>query len=320
MHLRYGFEAPIGRTEQFYAQIDNKLKQVMQIAKEHSCKALISTGDILDKSSGYQLPQISAIGDKLLELNRVFSKGILSVLGNHDTLWASRDYKPQSFYGYLVRHGLIKDIVEAPFEADSYTITGVDFTNDTATLKKEIKELDAQHKNLIMVLHTHLVPTEAQRIPFGECYTYQEITQGLKNTAMIIAGHLHKGFPVETITNDTGSKITIINQWGFTRLARDYYSVSGKHTPQVVIIDTDSIHTPLTIDLQVEPFDKTFIQKDLDRETETQKSLAEFVCKASSVKVDNQNIDAGGIPESIRSRVLYYINKAENAKNTATYN
>lgn len=306
IHLRYGFEAPAGRTEQFYEQIDNKLRQVIDIAKEYDCKGLISTGDILDKSADYKFAQIAGNADKLKEIKTHFELGIMSVAGNHDLLWASRDYKENSFYGYLVRHNLIQDIATTPIKLNEYTLAGIDYTPDFKTLKDELLELDKKHKKLIMVIHAHLIPNEAQKLPFGDFITYDSITKGLSNTEMIIAGHLHKGYP---IAQHNG--ITIINQWSFTRLARDYYSISGKHTPQVVIIDTDSLHKPVTIDLKVADFDSTFIKKELDKEYNIQHNLNEFVCNANNVADSATANNINNIPLELKEIVEYYLNKAE---------
>ena len=307
MHLRYGFETPTGRTEQFFSQIDNKLAQVIAIAKQYDCKGLISTGDMLDKATNYQFKSVKGIQDKLKELKAHFELGILSIVGNHELLWASRDYKKETFYQHLINHGYIHDIAENPIKVGEYTLGGIDFTTDLNKLKAELKELDKKHKKLIVVLHAHLVPDESQRIPFGEYLTYDTIANGLENTEMIIAGHLHKGFPIKQVKG-----ITFINQWSFTRLSRDYYAVSGQHIPQVVIIDTDKLHEPITIDLKVDDYDSTFIQKELSREAEIQKNLVDFVCKCNEVSIDSNSV-VGSIPLALKEQVEYYLNKAEEA-------
>lgn len=303
-HFRYGFDSPRGRTDDFYTQIDNKLQQLYELKKQHNLEGLILTGDILDKATGYTLPQVRANLDKFHELQQQFGK-VYSILGNHDVKFASSAFKNESLYQILVNHNIIHDITEHPIKLGNYTLAGVDYTNKDATYEA-LLALDTKHSNLIAVLHTHLVP-DSYNMPFGDFHTYSQITKDLKNTKMIIAGHLHKGYPIAHV-----NRVTIINQWSFTRLARDYYAVSNEHTPQVTIIDTDDLHNPITLNLVCSNYDSAFIQKELERETELQANIHAFVESCKSVEIQgNSTVD--NAPQAIRQRVEYYLNKAEEA-------
>lgn len=303
-HFRYGFDSPRGRTEDFFSQIDNKLEQLYQLKQQHNLEGLILTGDILDKSSGYTLPQVRANLDKFHELQQRFGK-VYSILGNHDVKFASSVFKSESLYQILVNHNIIHDITEYPTQIGNYTLAGLDYANKDITYES-LLALDARHTNLIAVLHTHLVP-DSYTMQFGDFHTYSQITKALKNTKMIIAGHLHRGYPIAQVNG-----VTIINQWSFTRLARDYYTVSNEHTPQVAIIDTDDLHNPTTLNLVCSDYDSAFIQKELERESSLQANLHTFVesCKAVEIRGDST---IGNAPEAIRQRVEYYLNKAEEA-------
>lgn len=303
-HIRHGFDHPRGRTQDFFTQIDAKLENLYQIAERRNIDTLVFTGDILDKSSGYTGLQLVSVYNKFKEIKQHF-KNVYSILGNHDTLWASSAFKQQSPYQHLLNTGVIHDITEHPAQLGNYTLAGVDYANIEATIQA-LHKLDQKHQNLIAVLHTHLVP-DSDTIPFGDFTTYSNITKGLQNTKMIVAGHLHKGYPTQQVNG-----ITIINQWSFTRLARDYYAVTNTHIPQVVIVDTEDIHNPKTINLVYSPYSEAFIEKDLTAETQLLQNMQEFIesCKTINIK-GNSTIE--NAPEDIRQRVQYYLNKAEEA-------
>lgn len=302
IHFRFGFETPRGRTETFFDEINAKLEQIAQLKQQHNIDGLILTGDIVDKSSGYTLAQVKANEEAFRKLKDTFGI-VYSICGNHDTLWASADYKKDSVYQLLVDIGYITDLDGNPKQIGNYTLAGIDYANKETTLKKLI-ELDKSHENLILVLHQHLVPNEADKLPY-ECFSYKEITKELHNTKMIIAGHLHKGYPTAQVNG-----VTIINQWNFTRLARDYYTLTGQHIPQATIIDTDDIHNPLTIDLVCKGYSEAFIEKALKAELELQANIQDFVDSCKNITLESDSV-LNNVPDAIKSRVEFYLNKAE---------
>ena len=143
--------------------------------------------------------------------------------------------------------------------------------------------------------------------------TYAEVCKLTSNFKVILAGHLHKGYPVYE-NKETGQ--VIINPWSFNRLARDYYAVNGEHIPEIVevtVIYDDIKKTQFvkhnTIPLQVEPFDKTFIKQQLNIERDYHKSITEFVSKIDEFKQLDNSYEK--IPAKIKDKINYYLEMAE---------
>lgn len=301
-HLRFKFQKPAGRKDTFEDEIESKVSQIIKIIKENKVSSVVFTGDVFDikSPSKYGIEQVSA---NISVLKRISSKcPIYSIAGNHDLPFSSYEYKDKSLYQFSVDQGLINDITE-PVKLEKYTLYGVDYRQDKSFIFDKIKTMDSSYKNLILVIHEHLVPDEKDRIPFGDCFTYEEITRGLKNHKIIIAGHLHKGYKTETKNG-----IIIVNNWNLTRLSRDYYSVNGLHTPEVELIDLDSLTTE-TIKLECRDFEESFIIEDLNKDKETKINIQEFIKKVSEIDGDS-GIDLSNLDENIRERIQYYIEKA----------
>lgn len=312
IHFRFGFKAPAGRTQDFEAQILDKVKQVIDIAKEHKIQTLILTGDSTDikSPSSYTLPQIQA-NISVFRLLREQFTNIYDICGNHSLPYSSIDYKQDSFYQLLCDSSLIVDLNRGIDKEDAYII-GIDYTPSQAQLFETIQNIDkrlSDKKANILVIHEHLIP-KGDTLSFGSFITYENVTKDLKHIDYIIAGHLHKGYPTQTIKNNLGREITIINQWNFTRLARDYYVLNQSHIPQLTIIDTQS-KTHQTIDLQCASYDDAFIQKDLQSAQNLQSNLAKFVYKAKQVAIANSELSIDTIPTEIKSKVEYYLELAK---------
>lgn len=305
-HFRFGFKQPQGRTPDFEEQIQAKIDFVIETAKQHNINCLVLSGDTLDnkqpsKYSFYHIRDNIAVFQKLKEQ---FST-IYDICGNHSLPFSSVEYKKDSIQQYLINHGFITDLTLDLYPIADYHIYGIDYTPDHQKLLQQMIETDKSNpdKKLIAVIHEHLVPTDKDRIPFGSCLTYKEVTANLKNHKFIIAGHLHKGYQTQTINN-----CTIINQWNFTRLARDYYAVSNQHKPQLTIVDLKT-NTTETIDIPHIPFSEAFIEKELHEASDLQMNISEFIKKAQEAETGDKLIES--MPEHLKDKIEYYLELAE---------
>lgn len=311
-HFRFGFPHPRGRTEDFEQQIMDKVNQVIEIGKARNIKNLIFTGDTTDVKtpSSWGLDKTHANTRVFKLLAEQFS--IYDICGNHSLPHSSIDHKGESFQQLLIDNNLIHDLTN-PITTGDYILYGIDYTQDKQAVLNAIHTMDSkagtEHKFAICVIHEHLVPSDKDLLPFGHCFTYQQITKDLKNHKAIIAGHLHKGYPAQTVTNNLKQKITIINQWNFTRLARDYYALNAEHTPQVTILDTEKPHDPETINLEVKHFDDAFILPELHKEQTLNDNITDFVNQVRE-NLQTQDSELTSIPECISERVQYYLEKA----------
>lgn len=312
-HFRFGFKHPSGRTEKFEEQIYNKLKQVKRLANKRNSTTLVVSGDIVDvkQNNLYGFNQVRKNLEVFYKLQKQFNR-IYSIMGNHDTPYSSREYKADSFYQFLIDQGCMLDLATQIYDLHTgYHLSGIDFTPSTDQLLTEIRRLDQQMQpgnELILVIHEHCVPTQKDKIPFGTCITYPNLVSNLLNVRTIICGHLHKGFPVKHIINNLGKEITVINQWNFTRLARDYYTVNGEHIPEVVFYNTET-HETETVPLEVAPYEEAFIEKELKQQEQLSMDISEFIDKIYSVEESIHELEH--IPEEIREKINHYITKAK---------
>ena len=236
-HFRFGFRSPIGRTDEFFTQIKDKLSQlkdmVLSLQKQEGEVYVICTGDVFDIGypNKYNLPVIKAMESIFDEyLNDV---PFLSIAGNHDLPNSSVSMKKQSIYKYFVDKGCIRDLTVEPLEIEgqnSLIVQGLDYG---------VKELEVtKHDKHILVLHEYCIPFSAMSLiknDFMEYVEYRELMQRYSNIDVFVLGHLHTGFANEKV----GSSL-FLNGWNFSRLARDYYSLNDKHLPEINVLKYDT--------------------------------------------------------------------------------
>lgn len=330
LHIRpNNIKQPIGRTDKYYEQIENKIKQIRDYAVNNDIQYILCAGDIFDikARSRYTLDSILYI-EKLLKLltNEQRIK-LITIAGNHDMPNSSREEIDRSVYGYLSRQGFLTDIAfnriqegyvlsETDFELDNpeTKVYGLDYSSNNEGLKLELENLNSsidENDFNILMLHEHLLPKKENI--YASYITYDEVLKLASNFKVILAGHLHKGYP---IFENKETKQVIINPWSFNRLARDYYAVSGEHIPEIVEVKVifDSTRGKqfiqyTTIPLQVEPFDKTFIKQQLSIENEYHKSITDFVSKIDEFKQLNDTLEK--TPAEIKDKIQYYLELAE---------
>lgn len=330
LHIRpNNIKQPIGRTDKYYEQIENKIKQIRDYAVNNDIQYILCAGDIFDikARSRYTLDSILYI-EKLLKLltNEQRIK-LITIAGNHDMPNSSREEIDRSVYGYLSRQGFLTDIAfnriqegyvlsETDFELDNpeTKVYGLDYSSDNEGLKLELENLNSsidENDFNILMLHEHLLPKKENI--YASYITYDEVMKLASNFKVILAGHLHKGYP---IFESKETKQVIINPWSFNRLARDYYAVSGEHIPEIVEVKVifDSTRGKqfiqyTAIPLQVEPFDKIFIKQQLSIENEYHKSITDFVSKIDEFKQLNDTLEK--TPAEIKDKIQYYLELAE---------
>lgn len=336
LHIRpNNIKQPVGRTDKYYEQIESKIKQIRDYAVNNKIYHILCAGDIFDikARSRYTLDSILYIEKIIKQLTNNQNIELVTIAGNHDMPNSSRQELDRSVYGYLSRQGYLK-AVNSYQEGNSHTsqvcsilnddiieignqavkIYGIDYDSDIEMLKSEIENLnrftDENNFNILM-LHEHLLP-KAENI-YANYMTYAEVCKLAHSFKVILAGHLHKGYPVYE-NKETGQ--VIINPWSFNRLARDYYAVSGEHIPEIVevtVIYDDTKKTQFikhnTIQLQVEPFDKTFVKQQLSIERDYHKSITEFVSKIDEFKQLDDTLNK--TPAEIKDKINYYLEMAE---------
>ena len=197
------------------------------------------------------------------------------------------------------------DITTQPLTIDGAYIYGIDYTPSQQELLDRMHSTDDYCKqnrlHAVAIIHEHIVP-DGETLSFVKFLNYSTLAT-LKNHRIIIAGHLHKGYPLKTINNTL-----FVNIWNFTRLARDYYAVNDAHKPQVALIDTRDITTASVIDIPHKPFKIAFKEGILKDETELNENLAQFIQNVTTLKqVDDLSID--DMPVELQERIKFYLDK-----------
>ena len=314
-HFRFGFDKPRGRTETFHTDILDKLKQIVELGKEHKTTNLIITGDVFDikAKSLYTLDIIKENFTAIQLLKRQF-KNIYTIAGNHDLPYASLQEKPHSFYQFCIDNQLFHDIASNPTTIDNTYLYGIDYQGDWNKTLAILNHHDTKDNNpKVVVIHEYLVPVgESLNM---ETHSYKEL-EHLKNHTAIITGHLHKGYPT-----DTSKTPIIVNQWNMTRLARGYMT-QEHHTPEVTLIDIDLFETTIThIPLKVKDYHSCFMVDDNEKEKTLDNALYSFTQRVlesgfSQVLDFDENafkskFEANFDTDKIKEKIHYYLELAK---------
>lgn len=311
LHLRFGFKKPTGRSEGFESQITDKLNFVRDFIKSNDIKHLVLTGDTFDKKtpSHYGLDQVRLNLDAIKILSDVCN--VYDIAGNHSLPYSSREYKKSSLHSLAVNNGLVKDLHNNFYDLEfGLTLTGVDYTWSDEQFREDMKKA-VENANII-VIHEHLFPDSVEIPPFVKGYYYREFVEkfSIPEGYTIIAGHLHKGFPTEVVNG-----VVFVNPWNLTRLARSYYSLSGEHTPEMVVLNYDCGEVKYKhIEIPHENFQNAFVLDELKKAESESMEISEFLSMLGDNPEDIANLDwkNADFPENVRSRIEYYISQAEN--------
>lgn len=318
IHFRFGFKVPAGRTEDFESQIDKKIAFVVEYAKSNNIEGLILTGDSFDKKtpSHYGLEQVRLNLEKLRKLCSPF-KYAFDIAGNHSLPFSSREKKSISLYQLAVDSGIVIDLGASKTSqfSSNFKIIGIDFTSDESLFKSE---LDAKLSSLrgepsIIVVHEHLFPRgDSMEGSFIKGFTYRQFldTFNVPRGSTIVAGHLHRGFPTEVV-----DEVAFVNCWNMTRLARSYYSLSGEHKPEFVVLtlrDSGEFLSAEHIEIPHDDFKSAFVESEIRVEETERMDISSFVNNLE-VGVGGESVgsDLGSLKFEVREIVEEYLQRAE---------
>ncbi len=336
-HLAMGVQTPIGRhPETFSDEQHAKLRFIGSYAKENGIGALVMPGDILNykNPSLYTAKSINQIMGALCELKECVP--VYSISGNHDLKMSSRQMKPESVYSIFTKGNVLQDVSASTVVLASFgegkpkvTLSGVDYNSDHDEFWQELTDLNARldPKDMnVVVLHEHLVPP-GDELPFCHFLTYDKFLE-FRNFNVIIAGHLHKGYKTMTLGEAVDidadeedeaprHKITFVNPWSLTRLARDNYAVNDLHKPEIVEVtfnvDDKSIDFQ-HIEIPHRKFEEAFIKESLCSAESRNLDISEFVSSLNLFDTKDTGAEATALaPESIKDRIYHYMELA-NAK------
>ena len=244
-HFRGEFKPPVGREDDFKADIDSKIEQVVNICKREKVDLITIAGDVFDikQSSKYDPNKISSILKMINKLKEATNLNkILTIAGNHDLPNSSVQMKEKSVYQLFVDAGVLQDInkeytIDTKFGVVHFK--GFDYQTKVSILKRKLrlyhKKINKTNKHFYNILiHEHIVPSndKSRELKYlGSNMSYESIRKIYPRFNVWFCGHFHKGYDTTTVGNQT-----IVNPWNFTRLARNNYVLNDEHIPNVTIV------------------------------------------------------------------------------------
>jgi len=245
----FGFRNNI-RVKGWEKDILAKLLFVAEKMTKKNSKTLIITGDLLDKSSSKDwsfnlyLRQMKILKEIFIDKDIE----IYSIQGNHD-MFNGHETTEDTVFGKLIEDGIINHLKK--LELENLILYGIDYSSDEERIISKIAkiselELD-RSKKVGIVLHSNVTPVKERFTDF----TYDKLSQ--YNIDLFICGHYHIGFEDKVINNTL-----FINPWNMTRVVRDYSVKLDEHTPEMVILNTETLETE-HIELPFKKFTEAFI-------------------------------------------------------------
>lgn len=316
-HFKFGLKYPSGRKETYFKEIEAKVNDLIRIGREKNITKLGIAGDIFDVKqpslwSGKAVTKNYSILQKLKEQFDIYT-----IAGNHDLIGSARSNKKESMYSHFVESGLLTDIHDKPKKFNGVYLYGIDFNSDISQLKREIKAIDNQIKAIkikepkakaILMFHEHLYPNnlkdENERKFINSSFNYRYLVTNYKNIDVFVAGHLHRGFSTRTVRNKV-----IINNWGFTRLARSHYTLDGSHIPTAVHLSIKGGKTIYEdIPLIHKPFNDSIDIDVMLNELKQEMNIDDFLSNIEDFNVkDDTKVDMTNLPLEVKTKIEYYI-------------
>ena len=321
-HFRFGMKFPSGRKETYFEEIEVKVDDLIRIGRERNIKILCIAGDVFDIKqpslwSGKAVTKNHRILQKLKEQFTVYT-----IAGNHDLIGSARSNKPESMYSHFVESGLIVDIHDKPQKIGDVYLYGIDFNSDITMLKREIKAIDTKAKKIkadnpqakiILMFHEHLYPNnlkdDNEKKFIGSSFNYRYLVNNYKNIDVFNAGHLHRGFPTEKYRGKV-----IINNWGFTRLARSHYTLDGSHIPTAVELTIGNDITFEDIPLKTADFNSSIDVDVMLQELRQEIDISNFLNTIEDVSIedDEDYFDLASLPDEVKNKIEYFLEMVKN--------
>lgn len=324
-HLCIDVQCPAGRhPETFYDEQRGKLKFIRDYCRDNSIPFYLIPGDLLNykNPSVYTSTAINSLMAELVAMKEVVTLATIS--GNHDLKMSSREMKAKSVYNIFAEPGVITDVNHKTIMlGEGVTLTGIDYNHSKESLLNEVRllndRLNPKDINVVM-LHEHLLPGD-ESLPFGQHINYSEFL-GFKNINVIVSGHLHKGYPTETVgsfdidNDEEGHSITFVNPWSLTRVARDHYALGDSHKPEIVHLTVDTETREITFKHVTVPhksFDEAFVKQSLVSEEKQELDISEFVSGLADFEQEDRVsvLDMKSRSQEVRNRIEHYTTLAE---------
>jgi len=331
-HLSFGFQNNV-RTA-YEKHISQKLDFIKSYCQENDIKNIIFTGDVFDSSTEDKW-SFKKYRKNKRQLEKFTNSGIklYSNVGNHDMFhgWESSD---DTIFGEMVHDEILNNITENPLiyseDVGSVKIQGIDYSNESNVVEDALRVFDEEYYPQskiykVVVMHSNVTPRDEKITDF----TYANLVRDYPSIDMFIFGHYHVGYDTVVMQRENGKDCTLINNWNFTRVVRDYEVRLDEHTPEfeVVTISIDAIYNTFetvteTIKIPFVSYEEAFKLKEMDSLRKTKAEIFKFfedfdidVLKDDSKKDDDELIkkivDTNDYSEQAYDKAVEYLNNAK---------
>ena len=266
LHLRV--KTPEGRTDADFMQTClGKLRQILEIAEDRGCEAIIQAGDFFHNPN----PSKELIAEVINLLNEK-DKIILTIHGQHDMSFHSKESKKKSALAVLEAAGVVTCLNDIPCVIEEYekgkkdvAILGASFGETPTTIENKNVSLSGDGTFFISV--SHVMVGDKPLWPGHDLTSAEEYVKKYPNYDLYLVGDYHYPFAQKVENTD------VINAGCVLRLTRGKRDLELK--PKVVLYDTENTGGAEDIYLDVQPVEDVF---DLSERTEKENN-SEELCK-----------------------------------------
>lgn len=352
-HLNFGFANRIRVNHN--SDLKNKIDFVKTYCMNNSVKNLIFTGDVTDtnEEDKWTFKQYR-LNKSVLSDFKNDGINIYSPAGNHD-MFNGFNGTDETVFGELVKENIINHLTKEPIllsftpptsgaivpplpgaltqslptnEPKNIGIFGIDYSKHIDLVKEQLNNIHLSDSIdlKIVVLHSHCTPSIVAVTDF----TYEQLIKEYFNIDIFICGHYHGGFPSWVFAkkdaqgNDTKKHTTIINNWSFQRVVRDYYNEMDIHIPEMEhikigwsVANDDFIVSLETIKIPCKKYEEAFKPKAIELLKVTKKEQFEFFNTVNFDEIPTGTDDVetlklisqkDGVSEIVVNRALNYLN------------
>lgn len=358
-HLNFGFANRIRVNHN--SDLKNKIKFVENYCITNKVQNIFFTGDVTDTNEEDKWTFKQYRLNKSV-LNNLKDSGInlYSPAGNHD-MFNGFNGTDETVFGELVKENVINYLTKEPIimtfdpgigaspnvpnpnglsmpglpviaqeeqKPKTIGIFGIDYSKHVDLVKEQLNNIHLSNgiDLKIVVFHAHCTPSIVAVTDF----TYEQLIKDYFNIDIFICGHYHGGFPSWVFAkkdaqgNDTKQHTTIINNWSFQRVVRDYYNEMEIHIPEMEHIrigwshaNNDFIVSLDTVKIPCKKYEEAFKPKAIELLKVTKKEQFEFFNTVNFDEIPTGNDDTetlkmistkDGISEIVVNRALTYLN------------
>lgn len=176
LHISAG--RPAGRLGDYTADVDLKLREVVEVVREINANAVLCAGDVFH----HPVPALSAVG-RFIDFLDLLDTRFITIPGSHDLIGYNLDALNRTTIGLLSRLGKLELLSHV--------------TSNVATVEDITVGIPGDVGYDIELVHASILPKPDL---FGEFTLVGEYNTCAQ---IVVVGHVHSGYDLSTINNTT---------------------------------------------------------------------------------------------------------------------